>query len=66
MKNMTDDQQQSYLSQVDTLIHYDFSFCNIKEIQTQMAQTMVKGIEDCIIKMFDECSNAHSLVSRMQ
>lgn len=60
MKNMTDDQQQSYLSQVDTLIHYDFSFCNIKEIQTQMAQTMVKGIEDCIIKMFDECSNAHS------
>lgn len=60
MKNMTDDQQQSYLSQVDTLIHYDFSFCNIKEIQIQMAQTMVKGIEDCIIKMFDECSNAHS------
>lgn len=60
MKNMTDDQQQSYLSQVDTLIHYDFSFCNIKEIQIQMAQTMVKGIEECIIKMFDECSNAHS------
>lgn len=60
MKNMTNDQQQSYLSQVDTLIHYDFSFCNIKEIQTQMAQTMVKGIEDCIIKMFDKCSNAHS------
>lgn len=42
---MTDDQQQSYLSQVDTLIHYDFSFCNIKEIQTQMAQTMVKGLK---------------------
>ena len=60
MKNMTNDQQESYLSQVDTLIHYDFSFCNIKEIQIQMAQTMVKGIEECIIKMFDECSNAHS------
>ena len=31
MKNMTNDQQESYLSQVDTLIHYDFSFCNIKD-----------------------------------
>lgn len=60
MKNMTSDQQQSYLQQVNDLANYDFSYSNIKEIQISMAKHMAQGIEDCIIKLFDDCSNKHS------
>ena len=58
--NMTNDQQEAYLNQVSNLKHYDFSYCNIKVIQAEMAKTMVKGIEDCIIQLFDECSRKYS------
>lgn len=58
--NMTSEQQEKYLSQVDKLVHYDFSYSNIKELQTEMALNMVKGIEECIIKLFDDCSAKHS------
>lgn len=59
-QNMTSNQCETYLSQVKTLINYDFSYSNIKEIQIDMTKNLIKGIEDCIIKLFDECSNKHS------
>lgn len=60
VRNMTSEQQQTYLKQVGELVQYDFSYCNIKEIQVSMAKNMVQGIEDCIVKLFDDCSNNHS------
>ena len=60
IKNMTSEQQDKYLQQVGKLANYDFSYSNIKEIQIDMVNNMVKGIEECIIKLFDDCSNKHS------
>jgi hypothetical protein len=57
---MTSDQQNDYLAQVRTLKNYDFSLYNIREMQIQMSRSMVQGIEDCILKLFEEMSSKHS------
>ena len=51
---------QQYLSRVDEFAHYDFSYWNIKTIQEEMSKSLVKGVEDCIIALFDELSRKHS------
>lgn len=54
--NMTSNLSNSYLKQVHELKNYDFSVYNIKCIQLEMSQNLVRGIEDCIVELFDELS----------
>lgn len=58
--NMTSNLVSEYLSKVDELKNYDFSLYNIKEIQMQMSNNLITGIEQCIIDLFDELSHKHS------
>lgn len=57
---MTSEQRKTYSHQVEELANYDFSFYNIKTIQEQMARNIVKGIEECILSLFDELSHEYS------
>lgn len=57
---LTSNLQSKYLSQVNTFAEYDFSEYNIKTVQIEIAQSLVQGVEDCIIGLFDELSHKHS------
>lgn len=57
---MTSNLQNKYYEKVQELANYDFSYYNIKTIQLEMSQNLIKGIEDCIIKLFDELSYQYS------
>ena len=59
-KNMTSNLVSEYHSKVQELKHYDFSAYNIKEIQMQMSRNLIKGVEQCIIDLFEELSHKHS------
>ena len=60
-KGMTSEMQKSYLSKVNELANYDFNKYNIRTIQIEMLNHMVKGIEKCIVDLFDELSYRHSM-----
>lgn len=49
-----------YRDKITELQDYDFSYYNIKEIQLQMSQNLIKGVEDTILKLFEEFSYKHS------
>lgn len=53
---MTSNLSRMYLEQVDRLSDYDFSLYNINCIQEDISKKLVRGIEDCIIELFDELS----------
>ncbi|MBP3784424.1 MAG: DUF4942 domain-containing protein [Butyrivibrio sp.] len=57
---MTSNLQTDFLSKVNELKDYEFSVYNIKQMQIKMNQNLVKGIEDCIIELFDELSHQYS------
>lgn len=57
---MTSNLQTKYHNMVSELVNYDFSTYNIKCIQAEMSANLVKGIEDCIIGLFDELSYQYS------
>lgn len=59
-KAMPNKMREEYRTKVSELSEYDFSYFNIKEIQIQMCQSLVSGIEDSIMKLFDELSYVHS------
>lgn len=58
--NMTSNLSNEYHRKVDELSNYDFSEYNIKCIQLEMSQNLIKGIEDCIIELFDKLSYQYS------
>ena len=66
MGRLTSNLQNEYLSQVDTFTGYDFSYWNIKTVQEELARRLIKGVEDCIIDLFDELSARHSWDEDMQ
>lgn len=53
---MTSNLSQEYRSKVEKLTDYDFSAYNIRTIRMEMSKNLIRGIEDCIIKLFDELS----------
>lgn len=57
---LTSNLQSKYLSQVNTFAEYDFSEYNIKTVQIEIAQSLIQGVEDSIIGLFDELSHKHS------
>ena len=57
---MTSDMQNQYQREVNELAEYDFSRYNIMQIKERMEKTAIKGIEDCIIALFDELTFRYS------
>lgn len=53
---MTSNLANKYHNQVTELTNYDFSEYNIRTIQIEMSKNLVRGIEDCIIELFDKLS----------
>lgn len=59
MGKLTSNLQSEYNAHIEKLGDYDFSLYNIYTIQVEMTQKMVKGVEDTIVKLFDELSHKH-------
>ena len=57
---MTSNLLSEYRTQINKLADYDFSCFNIKTIQADIAKKLVKGVEECIVKLFDELSFQYS------
>ena len=57
---LTSNQQNEYLTKIETLTHYDFSYWNIKTIQEEIARNLIKSVDECILDLFDELSARHS------
>ena len=60
MGRLTSNLRNEYLSEVDTFTGYDFSYWNIKTVQEELAKRLIKGVEDCILDLFDELSARHT------
>jgi len=52
----TSNLREKYQSKISELKNYDFSTYNIYTIKIQLNNEMVKGVEDTILKLFDEFS----------
>lgn len=59
MSQLTNNLQQDYYNKIESLAEYDFSIYNIYQIKIDMTKNVIKGIEDTILKLFDELSNKH-------
>ncbi len=57
---MTDELGREFNSKVNELKDYEFSIYNIKQLQIKMSESLIIGIEDCIIKLFDDLSHRYS------
>ncbi len=64
--NMTSNLIAKYSAMVNELKGYEFSVYNIKTLQLEMSRHLVEGVEECIIKLFDELSYQHSWYPEMQ
>ena len=58
--NMTSNLSSQYSDQVHKLKDYDFSYYNIKTVQLEMSKNLIRGIEDCIVELFDKLSYQYS------
>ena len=59
-QGMTSGMIKEYREMVDSLVNYDFNEYNIRELQISMTGNIISGIEECIIKLFDELSYKYS------
>jgi len=55
----TSNLREKYRSKISELKDYDFSLYNIYTIKIQLNNEMVKGVEDTILKLFEEFSHKH-------
>lgn len=55
----TSNLREKYMSKVRELKDYDFSLYNIYTIKIQLNNDMIKGVEDTILKLFEEFSHKH-------
>lgn len=53
----TSNLREKYVSQINELIDYDFSFYNIYTIRIQINKEMIKALEETIMALFEEFSN---------
>jgi len=52
----TSNLREKYQSKINELKNYDFSLYNIYTIKIQLNNEMIKGVEDTMLKLFDEFS----------
>jgi len=57
---MTSNLRSEYLSQVDTFVGYDFSYFNVKTVMADIAKNLTSGVEECILRLFDQLSADHA------
>ena len=57
---MTSNLAEQYYAKVETLKDYDFSTYNIRMIEIEMRKNLIRGIEECIVELFDKLSYEHS------
>jgi len=57
---LTSNLQKALSARVEELGDYEFSLVNILSIQADMAGQTISGIEETILKLFDELSHEHS------
>ena len=57
---LTSNLREDYYNKVKDLVDYDFSVYNIQTIKLQMNISMVKGVEETILALFDKFSSTHS------
>lgn len=65
-RRLTSNLYNQYISRINTFTDYDFSYWNIKTLQQEIARNLVRGVEECIIDLFDELSARHSWDSDMK
>lgn len=59
---MTSNQRDEYSQKISELVGYDFSVSNIKELQIQICGSLIQGIEDSIMKLFEYLSYVHAWI----
>jgi hypothetical protein len=56
---LTENLRYEFYNKVDQLKDYDFTLYNIYELKLQMSKSVSKGIEETILKLFEELSYKH-------
>lgn len=64
-KNLTSNLVKEYREHIQKLCDYDFTMFNIKSIQLEMSKNMIQGVEDTILKLFEEFSNTYHWYDEM-
>jgi len=59
MGKLTTNLQNDYYNQVNRLKDYEFSIYNILSLKEDMQNNLIKGVEETILKLFDELSHKH-------
>lgn len=62
---MTSNLCNEYRCKVNDLAAYDFSYYNIKTLQESMCKELIRGIEECIVQLFDDLSYQHAYDSEL-
>lgn len=57
---LTSNLRQEYMNKISELKDYDFSYYNIKQIQIDINKSMIKGVEDTILALFEEFSHKYN------
>ena len=57
---LTSDLQKSFQEQVDRMANYEFSTFNIKQVLVEMNASIHSGVENAIMKLFDELTAEHT------
>jgi hypothetical protein len=60
MRLMTSKMRDDYYSKLQELKHYEFNMRNIMQIQLELSQNNLRGIEDTILDLFDSFACEHS------
>ena len=60
LSKLTSNLAGEYSYQVSRFAEYDFSLWNVKSVQEEVARRLIKGVEDCIIELFDELSSRYA------
>ena len=59
-KRLTSDLQKQYQENVSRMADYEFSAFNIKQIMLEMNASISQGVQDAIMKLFEEMTVEHS------
>lgn len=62
---LTNNLQSEFYNKINGLCDYDFSLYNIYQLKIDMQKKVVSGIEDTILKLFDEFSNKYHYYDEM-